>query len=120
MEIRLTLTKRPKAGRDANEYEDEIFGVTVREMTTDLRIALNLAEDVQGVIIRRVKSGSPANLARLRPNFIIMSLGGYPVDSLDSFKKVVERLSKERPVEVAVFCRVGANTAFFRIKPRWE
>ena len=119
-EIRLTLTKRPKAGRDANEFEDTVFGMTVREMTTDLRIALNLADNVQGVIIRRIKSGSPANLARLRPNFIVMSLGGYAVDGIDSYKKVLDRLSKERPEEVAVFCRIGANTAFFRIKPRWE
>ncbi len=119
-EIRLTLTKRPKAGRDANQYEDAVFGLTVREMTTDLRIALNLADDVQGVIIRRIKSGSPANLARLRPNFIIMSLGGYAIDGLDAYKQVVDRLSKERPEEVAAFCRIGANTAFFRIRPRWE
>lgn len=44
LDLTLTLTPRPKSARDAGEFEDKIFGLTVREITTDVRILLNLSE----------------------------------------------------------------------------
>ena len=120
MEIRLTLLPRPTSGRDAREIEDSLFGLTIREITTDARIVMNLSEDIQGVIIRRVKSGSPAALARIRPGFVVMSIDGQAVTSVDEYISAVEAVAESKPTEVRVFCRVGANTAFFRIQPRWE
>lgn len=116
----LTLTTRPKSSRDADEFEDTIFGVTVRELTRDVRIMLNLSEDVQGVIVRSIKSGGSANLANIRPGFIIMGFGKHPIRNLDDFENAVSAVAQERPAEITVFCRVGAATAFFRIQPRWE
>lgn len=120
MELALTLTKRPTAGRDANEFEDTVFGITARELTTDVRIALNLSDVEQGVIVRAVKSGSPASLARLRPNYVIQAIGDKPITNLEDFEAVVAELSESKPTEISVFCRVGANTAFFRMQPRWN
>ena len=118
-ELRVTLAEKPKSSRDASEFEDETFGLTVREITTDLRIMINLSEDDQGVIVRRVKSGSWADLAGFRPGVIIMRFGDYPVTNLDEYKEAVEKVANEKPNEVAVFCRVGSQTAFLRIQPRW-
>lgn len=120
MEIRLTLLPRPTSGRDARELEDPVLGLTIREITTDARIVMNLSEDVQGVIVRRVKSGSPAALARIRPGYVVMSIGGQAVGNIDEYMAAVEEVAKAKPSEIRVFCRVGANTAFFRIQPRWE
>jgi serine protease Do len=120
VDLTLTLTKRPKAGRDAAEFEDKIFGITARELTTDVRIRLNLSDAVNGVIVRAVKSGSAAQVARLRPNFIILSFGGQEIGNLEDFQNAVETVTKEKPAEITVFCRVGANTAFFRMQPRWN
>jgi serine protease Do len=119
LELKLTLTTRPTAGKDANVFEDEVFGITARELTTDVRIQLNLGEDVQGVIISAIKSGSPASLARLRRNYVIQAIGELPVRNLEEFQQVLTQISKDKPQEIPVFCRVGANTAFFRMKPRW-
>ena len=104
---------------NAAEFEDTVFGITARELTTDVKIALNLADDVEGVIILRIKSGSDASLARLRRNYVIQRMGDIPVRTLEDFRNAIETLSKEKPQEIPVFCRVGPNTAFFRIKPRW-
>ncbi len=119
MEIRLTLLPRPKSGREAQETEDTTFGLTVRELTTDVRIALSLPEDVDGVIVRRVRSGSPAAIGGLRPGFVILALGGRPTGSLQAFTAAVEAEKQAKNSEVTFFCRVGANTAFFRVQPRW-
>lgn len=120
LDLNVTLTERPKSARDAGEFEDTVFGLTVRELTTDVRILLNLPADVQGVIVRSVKSGSWADLAELGPGVIILNFGGQPIASLDDFKAAVEKTAQEKPGEVAVFCRVGARSGFFRIQPRWE
>ena len=118
-ELKLTLTTRPTAGKDANEFEDDVFGITARELTTDARIALNLSDEVQGVIIRAVKSGSPASLGRLRRNYVIQAIGDYRIANLEDFQNAITELKESKPAEIPVFCRVGANTAFFRMQPRW-
>ena len=119
MTLTVTLVARPTAAADALEYEDEVFGLTVRELTTDVRIMLNIGPDVEGVIVRRVTSGSWADLAQMRPGAIILEFGGIPVTNIQDFEAAVERVAAERPDEVAVFCRVGQRTGFFRLQPRW-
>jgi len=118
--ISLELGARPPSSRDADEYEDEVFGLTVREITTDVRIALNLPEDVQGVIVRRVKSGGPAQLARMRPGVIILTVGDYSIGSIDDLKAAIAKLAEEKPSEVPIFARFGPATGFFRLEPRWN
>jgi len=119
IDLRLTLLPRPKSGREAQETEDMVFGVTVRELTTDVRIALNLSEDVQGVIVRRVRSGSAAAIGGIRPGFVVLALGGRPTPNLQAFTAAVEGEKLAKNSEVTFFCRIGGNTAFFRLQPRW-
>lgn len=119
-ELTVTLGERPKDRGEATEYEDEVFGVTARELTTDVRIQLNLPANVQGVIIRRIDSGSPANLAQMQPGMIIMNFGGLPISSVDDYQAAVEAIVETKPEEISVFCRVGSATRFFRIEPRWD
>lgn len=118
--LEVTLTTRPKSARDAEEHEDEVFGVTVREMTADVRILANLPDSLEGVIVRKVESGSPASVAGLPPNAIILSIGDTQVTSIKDFIDAIADLEDSRPAEVAVLCRVGPQTGFFRIQPRWE
>lgn len=117
--VEATLGTRPVSARDAQEFEDTVFGLTVREITADLRIMLNLSDDVQGVIVRRVRSGSVAQLGKMRPGVIVMAFGDYPVSNLEDFKEAVAKVEEQKPKEVAVFARVGAATGFFRLEPRW-
>ena len=120
IDIKVTLGARPRTAQDADEYEDPVFGLTIREITTDLRIALNLAENVKGVIVRRVKSGSAAHLAKIRPGVIIMALGDQPVATLADFKAAVAKAVEAKPAEVPIFARMGSVTGFFRLQPRWK
>ena len=119
-EAECTLAERPRSARDAEEYEDNVLGLTVRELTTDVRIALNLAQDAQGVIVRKVKSGSPAQQGKIGPGVIVMAIGQQKVTSLEEYKAVMARLSQDKPTEISVFARVGANTGFFRVSLRWD
>ena len=115
-----TLGIRPRSAQDAKEFTDETFGLVVREITQDVRILLNLSEDVTGVIVRRVISGSPAHLAKIRPGVIIMGFGDQKVTTLDDYEQAVALEKERKPNEIAVFARVGTATGFFRLQPRWE
>ena len=119
-EVSCQLMERPRSSRDAAEFEDNVLGLTVREITTDVRIALNLAQDVEGVIVRRVKSGSPAQIGKMVPGVIVLSIGEQKVTNIAEFKAALEKLAQEKPGEVSIFARAGATTGFFRIAPRWE
>jgi serine protease Do len=120
LDLQIQLVERPKSAREAGEFKDEKLGLTVREITTDVRIVLNLSEAVKGVIIRRVKSGGAADLANMRPGVIIMNLGDYSITSLDDYKGAIEKIAAQKPKEVTAFCRAGAATGFFRLEPRWD
>ena len=120
LECRVPLGTRPRSAQEAGEYEDPYFGLTVREITTDVRIALNLPENVQGVIVRRVKSGSAAQLGKMRPGVVVLRVAEYPVTSIEEFQAAVEKVAAAKPSEVVVFGRFGSATGFFRLEPRWE
>jgi S1-C subfamily serine protease len=120
VDLEIKLVERPKSARDAGEFKDDTLGLTVRELTTDVRIVLNLSEDVKGVIIRRVKSGGAADLAGMRSGVVIMNLADYSITSLDDYKQAVEKIVAQKPKEVTAFCRAGAATGFFRLEPRWN
>ncbi|MBP8129653.1 MAG: PDZ domain-containing protein [Candidatus Hydrogenedentes bacterium] len=120
LELKTVLGTRPRSAQEAGEYEDPHFGLTVRELTTDVRIALNLPENVEGVIVRRVKSGSIAQLAKMRPGVVILRFGGHLITNLADFQAAVEKAAAEKPPEVVVFGRLGPATGFFRLEPRWE
>ena len=119
MQLSVVLEPRPITARDAEEYEDEAFGLTVRALTRDVRISLNISDDLEGVIVSQVRSGGTAQLGRVFPGVIIIEFGGMPVKSIEDFKAAVARVTEEKPSEVPVFARAGASTGFFRLEPRW-
>jgi serine protease Do len=118
--ITLVLTERPKSARDATEHDDEVFGLTVRELTTDVRILLNLPDNLQGVLIRKVESGGAASLAGIPANALVIALNNVPVANIEEYIAAVEQLSEQKPAEIAVLVRAGSRTGFFRMQPRWN
>ncbi len=117
--VQVTLANLPRSAQEAAEFEDAVLGLSVREITRDVRIALNIGEDVRGVIVRKVKSGGVAQIGKMRPGVIILALGDYPVASVADFQQAMTKLRGAKPAELAVFARVGPQTGFFRLKPKW-
>ncbi len=115
-----TLQPRPKRSYEAEEFEWEAGGITVREITPDMRIALGIDENITGVIVYKVKSGSPAQMARIGRGMIIQSVANKPVSDIAEFKNIIQELTKTKPREVPVFIRVGNVSGFFRLQPTWE
>jgi serine protease Do len=55
-----------------------------------------------GVEVIKVKLGSPAAMARLRPGDIITLVGGYSINTLKEFEQVVSKLPVGKPVPVRI------------------
>jgi S1-C subfamily serine protease len=119
LSVQVTLGVVPRSAQEADEYEDNVLGLTVREITRDVRIALNIGEDVRGVIVRKLKPGGAAQQGKMRPGVVVMGLGDLPVTSIAEYQAAVEKLRAAKPAEVAVFAKAGPATGFFRLKPRW-
>ena len=117
--MHIQLAARPKERRDAEEYEDKLLGMTVQEITTDVRISRNLSPQVQGVIVKAVTSGGVSQIGRVRPGVIIMAIGEEPTRNIAEYKAASEALAAQKPSEVSLFATVGAATGFFRLEPRW-
>jgi len=77
------------------------LGVTLQEMTRDLREAMGLREG-GGVLIADVSSGSPGALAGLQSGDIVTHVGGKPVESVGRFRNAVAGAGSGKGVELSV------------------
>jgi len=65
------------------------LGVELRDLDPDIRGALGLPPDAQGIAVSRVERGTPAAAAGLRLNDIVLSLNGQPMSSRAQFNRIV-------------------------------
>jgi serine protease Do len=77
------------------------LGVTMRLITPD--VAEELGFDGQGVVILNVNDDGPADQAGLRPQDIITSIDGTPVDNSSQLQNVIARSSPGTTIELGIF-----------------
>ena len=92
MTIHVTLGERPAnlstiAGIGKAPSEGALRGVTVQNLTPDLRDQLGLTPDVRGVVIIELDPDSPAAHARLQPGDVIEEINRHPVNSVADFDR---------------------------------
>jgi serine protease Do len=90
MTIRLVLGERPAnlgvtAGVGKAPSEGALRGVTVQNLTPDLRDQLGLPPNVRGVVISNLDPDSPAAQAGIQPGDVIESINRHPVNSVVDF-----------------------------------
>ena len=114
-----TLGKTPKPASDLDEYQDELFEFSAREMSLNDRVNERLNDSQQGVRISSVTSGGWAALAGLGSGDVLFSVGGRSVDSIDTLRAVMKDVSQKKPQRVKLFIKRGIYTAFLELEPKW-
>ncbi len=110
----------PRAIYDAETEIDDVFGVTVAEITYDVIQRNNLdEEDLGRVIVRKVPVAGWFNIAGLVTDDIVLSVNDKPIDSIASFRDVMKSIKSDEPKEVMVKVKRGADTRFIRVEPEW-
>ncbi|MGH9535601.1 MAG: Do family serine endopeptidase [Terriglobales bacterium] len=88
------------------------LGVTVGDLTPDVRQQLQLPDSVHGAVVHTVQPGSAAEDAGLAPGVVIESVNRKPVDSASQLSQVLHSL----PPDQAILLRVYADqTSGFRV-----
>jgi Do/DeqQ family serine protease len=77
------------------------LGVSLQPLTPELAQALGLGS-TQGAIVARVQPGSPAAAAELKPNDVIVSFEGMPVDDYHHLQRLAAEAEVGRTVKLEV------------------
>ncbi|GEM_PF-3885307 len=89
------------AGQDsAEQFKDEEIGLTVKEVTYEVRAALRLKADDPGVVVAWVESGAPAGRARINAFELIQSADGEPINSPAEFGEIIAKARSEKKDQV--------------------
>jgi hypothetical protein len=72
----LALEEGPPDYESAERRKHEPTGLTVRDLTYEVRCALKLPPDAPGVVVSKVEEGSPAAVARVHPYDVIQRVEG--------------------------------------------
>ena len=70
---------------DAGSSQGAKIGISVGDLTSDIRQQFNIPPQVQGVVVQGVRSGSPAEDAGIAPGDVILEVNRQPVTSADKF-----------------------------------
>ena len=84
----MTVTLGPPHYASAPKLKDEATGLTLRDLTYEVRHFFQMGSSDPGVVISNVESGSKASIAGIKPFEIVTSINGEEVTSVE----VVERL----------------------------
>jgi len=85
-----TIELAPQDFASANKYKNNEIGLTVKDITYEVRAALRLEQDKQAVVVAKVERGSPAEVANIQPFELITSIDGKPVGSAEAFEKTIK------------------------------
>jgi len=85
------------------------FGLTVANLTPDLRQQFNVPEQVKGAVIQSVRPGSPAEDAGLAPGVVILGVNRHPVEDADSFVNQLHSQPSAKDILLLVWANRGAS-----------
>ncbi len=100
----MKITQGPAHYDAAKRFKSEAAGITVRDLTYEVRRYFQLKPDDAGVILSKIEKGGRGAVAGLKPYEIITSVNDKPVRTVADFEKAIAgdgefRLSVKRMTE---------------------
>jgi serine protease Do len=116
--IAVKLGTFPEQGVDDDDDDTEEgkaeLGMTLRNLTPDIALRLEMPRTATGVVVMDVEAGENAEDAGLQRGDVIVSVNGAPVEDVDSFRSLIERAKPEGLARLRV--RRGRNHTFLVLK----
>jgi serine protease Do len=120
VEIPVVLGEQPSERRTFGSGAEPsvapaLEGVTVGDLTPQIRRQLGLPSGTTGVVVSEVEPGSPAAEAGLRRGDVIQEVNRRAVASVSEFERAVRQSSREA---VLLLVNRGGSTMFVLVEPR--
>jgi serine protease Do len=112
MTVKIQLGKASDA-RSASGISQQI-GFEVSNLTPDIAKQLGYDASVKGVVITKIKPGSAAALAGMRPGFVIKEINDQQINNVDEFNKVLDELGTKKTIKLLV--KQGNADRYYSIK----
>ena len=74
----------------AERFRDRKIGLTVRDLTYEVRKALRMAPEDPGVVVSKIEEGLPAAVARISEGELLTRIDSRDIKSLDDFKNMIQ------------------------------
>ena len=90
------VVESPAHYDSAPRHEDDAMGMTVRDMTYEVRRYFLKADDEEGVVISKIEPGGLASVAGLKPHEVITTVNDQPVYNVQDFEDLVAGQAERR------------------------
>lgn len=91
----MKIEQGPAHYDSAKRYKDEPLGLTVRELTYEVRRYFRIKSGDPGVIVSKIEKGGKASVAGVKPYEIVTSINDQPVRDVADAEKAFKSLSAE-------------------------
>ena len=98
----LVLEASPPDVESSPKWIDSATGLSLKELTADVRRLLRLDEQFQGLLIYDVDPGSPAQVAGLKPFGLLVEFDGRPLPGLAELRSALAAKRAEKTSAVRV------------------
>jgi serine protease Do len=98
-----------EASNAASGNQHARLGISVANLTPDLRQQYNVPGNVNGAVIQSVRPGSPADDAGLAPGVVILSVDRHPVENADSLANQLHSEPAGKDVLLLVWANGGSS-----------
>ena len=111
--LHATLAALPESGTAATpaapaEHKGVRLGISVTDLTSQLRDQLQVPANVTGVVITDVQPGGPADNAGLSRGMVISGVDQHPISNVDELDQQLSAIPKGQSVLLLVYAQ-GAN-----------
>ncbi|MFN2386817.1 MAG: Do family serine endopeptidase [Thermoanaerobaculia bacterium] len=124
MTLAASLAERGAEGQDPEETREAgagngsrgKIGISVYELTQQLRQTYRIEPGIQGIVVMDVKEVSPAGEAGIQEGDVITQVNGRPVRSTEEFGRLVADAKKGEYLRLYVYSPRGRLSRFVLVK----
>ncbi|HJT21747.1 MAG TPA: DegQ family serine endoprotease [Nitrospira sp.] len=121
--VELTIVEQPKSmsqagqedGGDSASPAGVLSDIDVRELNEELASRYGLKPTDRGVVVTRVKPGSPAEEAGVREGDVVLEVNRKPVGSLKAYERATSGLAKDQ--SVLLLLKRKGQAIYLTLKP---
>jgi S1-C subfamily serine protease len=124
------VTQSPAHYESAPKFKLDSLGVTVRDLTYEVRRYFQREVDEPGVLISKIEMGSKASTSGLKPFEMVTHVNDQPVNTVQDFERLtkdqqelrlsIRRMAKGRQVKVKLAAKDAPKPAPVEEQPQTE